>query len=174
MLADQKTGLGEEIAGLRGVARRLLAMQAEAAGQRELEDLLAAYGRAASQIGVLLRHEKQLARRSAGDGWAQDLLALVGQHAGQDRLSQEMPLDSQRLLEEIASLRLVLRRLFAMAQESQTVAGILRLADLCGNACIRLARLLQLEGGQPGELEQELQQSIQEALKEVAEELKLS
>jgi hypothetical protein len=39
MLAEQKTGLGEEIAGLRGVARRLLAMQAEAAGQGELEDL---------------------------------------------------------------------------------------------------------------------------------------
>jgi hypothetical protein len=98
----------------------------------------------------------------------------VGQDAGQSRLTREMQPDSQRLLEEIASLRLVLRRLFAMAQESQTVAGILRLADQCGKTCTRLARLLQLEGGQPGELGQELQQSIQEALKEVAEEMGLS
>jgi integrase len=175
MLADQKTGLGEEIAGLRLVARRLRAMQAETASQRELEDLLGAYGRAASQIGTLVRHEKQLARRAKNPGWAQELLALVGQDAGQGRSNPEMQLDSQRLLEEIASLRLVLRRLFAMAQDnSQTVAGVLRLADLCGNACIRLARLLLLEGGQPGELEQELQQGISQALKEVAKELKLS
>jgi hypothetical protein len=142
---------------------------------------------AAARTGELVRYEKELARRSKTDGWVEELEAMVkrvAQENGQGREAQarreEAGDDRQgstaagRLVEEIAALRVVLRRGFGMAMASAETKAILRLVELYGRGCMRLARLLKLEGGQASEKEMQLKEGIQAALKEVAKDLGLS
>jgi integrase len=186
VLAEGVRGLGDEIAGLRWLARLLLELQATAVDHDELEALIEAYGRLASQIGELVKTEKQLARRSTDDDWVGDLLAVMASIAQENgealdvdairedaRRGPQLDIAARQLAEEIASLRLVLRRLFSMAQASQDIAKILRLADLAGKTCTRLARLLKVEVAQAGEAQAEQKQIISQALQEVAKELDL-
>jgi site-specific recombinase XerD len=180
MLAEGKRGLGEEIAGLRWLGRRLLAMQAESTDARELEELMGAYGLAAVRTGELVRYEKELARRSKSDGWVEEFEATLKRMAEKMEDGGRETEDGEResgaagrLVEEIAALRVVLRRSFGMAMASEETKAILRLVELYGRGCMRLARLLKLEGGQASEREMQLKEDVQAALKEAAKELGL-
>jgi hypothetical protein len=185
MMAEGKRGLGEEIEGLRWLERRLLRMQAECSDGRELEELMGAYGRAAARTGELVRYEKELAKRSKTDGWVEEFEAMVkrvaeetedegGKTEDRGRRTEEEEEErgaAGRLAEEIAALRVVLRRSFGMAMASEETKAMLRLVELYGRGCMRLARLLKLEGGAASEKEEELKRDIEEALKEAAKEM---
>jgi hypothetical protein len=77
----------------------------------------------------------------------------------------------RRLVEEIASLRCVLRRTLALAQEAGDGRTAVSLAEIYGQGCTRLARLLRAEGDGAGKLEAYLNKVVEEALTEVREEL---
>jgi site-specific recombinase XerD len=188
MLAEGKRGLEDEIDGMRWLGRRLLAMPADCNDPRELEDLMGAYGLAAARTGELLRYEKELGKRSKLDGWVEEIEAAAERMAAErggemgegERKAEEGEEETGdggwavgRLVEEIAALRVVLRRSFGMAMASQETKAILRLVELYGRGCMRLARLLKLEGGQASEREEQLREGIQVALKEVAKDLGL-
>ena len=80
---------------------------------------------------------------------------------------------ARRLVEEIASIRCVLRRLFRLAMEAQETREHFRMVEIYGSACVRLVRLLKIEKGNTGQLEAFLRESIDQAIREVGEDLSL-
>jgi hypothetical protein len=85
----------------------------------------------------------------------------------------EVQADSKRLTEEIASSRLVLRRLFGLAMETEEPKALVRYADKYGQGCIRLSQLLKAEQGEQGRAAQVLRETIDEAILEVNKEFGL-
>jgi hypothetical protein len=80
---------------------------------------------------------------------------------------------ARRLVEEIASMRCVLRNLFRLANEAQEAREYIPLVEIYGSACVRLVRLLKIEKGNTGQLEAFLRESIDQAIREVGEDLSL-
>jgi integrase len=186
ILAEGQRGLGDEIAGLRLLARLLLELQEAAVNPDQLETLIAAYGRLAAQIGELVKTEKKLARRPVDDHWEEQILAIGARMAQEDGevpdadavpedagLDPRLDLFAKEFVEEIAALRLGLRRLFALVRTSGDITKVLRLAELAGLTAIRLARLLKAEVTQAEESQAEQKRIIFAALKEVARDLDL-
>ena len=85
----------------------------------------------------------------------------------------EMHAASIQLTEEIASTRLVLRRLFALAMETEEVKELVRYTDKYGQSCIRLMRLLKAEKGMQGRAAELLRELIAETISELNKELGL-
>lgn len=186
ILAEGCRGLGDEIAGLRLLARLLLELQGAAVDPDQLETLIAAYGSLASQIGELVRTEKKLSQCPVDDHWEAQILAIGARMAQEDGevleagavpdgadLGPQLDLFANELVEEIAALRLSLRRLFDLVQTSRDIAKILRLAELAGLTATRLARLLKAEVARAGEAQAEQIRIISTALEQVARDLDL-
>ncbi len=76
--------------------------------------------------------------------------------------------------ESIAAMRLVLRRDFALAEETEDVQEYLHLMDTYGKMCMRLVRVLKSEGTEQDRLKEYMRAEILKAIEEVAEELGLS
>lgn len=74
------------------------------------------------------------------------------------------------LVEEIASVRVALRRAFNLAMASQEVGDLVRLTDIYGHGCFRLVKLLKADKGDQGKLEAYLRGGIDQALDEVTKE----
>ena len=91
--------------------------------------------------------------------------------AAQDAL--EMQAGSTRLTEEIAGTRLVLRRLYDQAMETQDVKVLVRYTNLYSISCTRLARLLRVEKGIQSRLADILKEIIDEVILEINEEFGL-
>ena len=80
---------------------------------------------------------------------------------------------SRRLTEEIASVRLVLRRAFSLAMEAHTVREQVRYTEIYGSGCVRLVNLLKAEGAAQGQLLNFLGKEIDAVIQEVNEEFGL-
>lgn len=78
---------------------------------------------------------------------------------------------SRRLVEEIATARLVIRRSFCMAMDTQNVKRYVRLAEICGKTCMRLTRLLKIKSNENSRLGEYLDDVIMRAITDAAEEL---
>ena len=85
----------------------------------------------------------------------------------------EVQAASKRLMEEIASTRLVLRRLFGLAMETEQPKTLVGYADKYGQGCIRLSQLLKAEQGEQGHAAQVLREMIDEVIVEVNKEFGL-
>jgi hypothetical protein len=82
-------------------------------------------------------------------------------------LLQFMFSESAALVHQGASLRLVLRRAFALASEAHTVREQVRYTDIYGQGCVRLVRLLKAERAAQGRLADYLREEIDQAILEV-------
>ncbi len=159
-------GIDEEIRGLRQLERRLVARQAEPCTTSELLQLVNAHTQAAARIGQLIAAEQQLLapeKKWASQEmqsmyeWAEDLLDLADFMAVLDGnqpfgdsvraelrgASQDLEDGARSVAEEQAGVRYSLRNVLAVAMVTDTVADLVRMADIYGAACVRLVRLLQ-------------------------------
>ena len=85
----------------------------------------------------------------------------------------EMQAASNQLTEEIASTRLVLRRLYALAIETEDVKELVRYTEKHGQSCTRLMRLLKAEKGMQGRAAEMLRELIDETILELNKEFGL-
>jgi hypothetical protein len=187
ILAEGRRGLDEEFEGLRMLARGLLNRQAEAASRTEETDLMAAYTRAAHWLGELRKAEELLQRPEQEDEWVEQTLEALsnaferlGEEVGVERLraealgeDPEMGGARRQLSEEIASTRLVLRRTIRLASETQDAREQVRLTDLYGSGCMRLAKLLKAGRGETGRIKAYLDRTRREAIRDAMKELGL-
>jgi hypothetical protein len=189
VLAEDIHGLAEEIAGLRGLARGLLALHA-AAGAGHALQLGDAYTRLAARLAHLLETEKGMGKARHEAEWVARVEALLEWNhresglpgagktdSGEDKLHLEplpQELDSRQLTEEIAATRCILRRTLALAsaaQGAQEPKEYIHLVEVYSKGCNRLVRLLQAQGDEGEHQAALLQAAIDQALQEVIEEL---
>lgn len=196
LLAEDVQGMQDEFIGLRSLARMLIAAQTEAHTNDEVARLADAYTQAAVRIGQISKAERERGEHSEEDQWVDEFLTMLDNVAALDDKevlddaaaddSRELPSEefwrtfaegdpemgaaSNRLTEEIAALRLVLRRLYHLATETQDTKALVRYTDLYGRGCMRLARLLKAEKGAQGRAADMLTEMIDEAILEVNKE----
>ncbi len=165
-------GMEDEIACLRKLMRGLLACQGEDA------HLVDVYSQAAHRLGQLVSSPDSLPPDKE-DTWAEGLLSKldeIEQNAGRPPVSQQMrqnalgmtsdqPEAAGIMLEEIATLRLLLGNVYQRAQQGVEMGEYLHLADLYGRGCMRLARLLKMtDGEENGRLARYLNAGIDQAI----------
>jgi site-specific recombinase XerD len=189
VLAEDLQGMEEEFSGLRTLAQKLFAAQSEAESSSEVARLGEAYTLAAARLGEISKAERQRAEPSEEGAWVQEVLTMLDNVATSEDLvgddgelpseefwrelaegDPEMQAASKRLTEEIAALRLVLRRLFDLAMETGETKALVRNADLYGRGCTRLARLLKVDKGAQGRAADKLREMFDQAILEVNEE----
>lgn len=197
VLAENIQGVGEEVAGLRSLARGLLALQEKVRSRKEAARLMDAYTMAAARLGTMIQLEERLGKNRAADEWAYQVLAMVDGLAaemGKEPVSPavlaamrggagDLETASRRLVEESAATRCVLRNTVRLADECLERAGeagegpdleevgeYVHLTEIYGNGCNRLMRLLRAEGAGGSSLADMVRKEIDEAIREVMEE----
>jgi hypothetical protein len=85
----------------------------------------------------------------------------------------ELQASSRRLTEEIATIRVVLRRLYDLAIDTQEVNELVGYANKYGQGCLRLLNLLKGEQGKSSRAAQRLMELRDEAIAEVCAEFGL-
>jgi hypothetical protein len=185
VLAENIQGLEAEIVGMRTLARGLLDRQEQAGSSAEAAQLGDAYIKAASQFAKLIQAENQLTRGGEANTWADEVLAAmdhmaielgmapVGEAARAEALGgkPELAASDRRLVEEIAAMRHVLRNTFALAWQAQETREYIHLTEIYNSGCVRLVRLLRLEGADQDRLTAYLREQIDQALDQVTREL---
>jgi len=124
-------------------------------------------------------------KKESKDPWVEDCLKMVDEMEEREGrpplspqvrkealgLSDEQMEAAGMLTEEVATLRMLLRNVYQRAQQDIETREYLRLVDLYGHGCYRLARMLRLGGGDDqGRLERYLRAAIDEAIREVNQE----
>jgi hypothetical protein len=187
VLAEDIQGIEEEIAGLRSLARGLVARLKEARRSKEVAQIADTQTRAASRVAEMIDAEKKLAGDGEAGAWAEELLAALDKFAikrGGKPVSEELRAEalgdepeltifSRCLAEEIATARYMLRNVLELARETQEVAVYMRLVEIYGNGCVRLVRMLKKGGSDHGRLERYLRMGSDEAIRLVNQEWEL-
>ena len=182
LLAEDIQGIEEEIVGLRSLVRRLLERQGQAENSREAARLGDAYTRTAYRLAGMIKAEQELAKRGKSGEWAEAVLQKMDRHEveeGRQPVSagvrvqalgfeEDLSASSRRLAEEVAAVRLVLRNTFRLALEAEDGQEFLRLAEIYGQGCMRLFKLLKMEDVDSGKLERFLKELIDGAIEENA------
>jgi hypothetical protein len=177
VLAEDIQGIESEIAGLRRLARGLVAKLTEARNNKEMAQLADTHSLAASRLGELIETEKQLAKDGTGDTWADDVLAVVDKFAirqgkrpvGEEvraaalGVEPELAMAARCLVEEIATVRYMLRNVLGLALQTQEVPVYIRLVEIYGSGCARLVRMLKKEESNHSRLKKYILEAIDEA-----------
>ena len=135
----------------------------------------------------MIKAEKKLQQPSEDDAWAEDILNMLDDAAvffGEEPVSEEMRQEalgsdpemeagSRRLMEEIASTRVTLRRAYPQALETEDIRELVRLTDIYGSSCIRLMRMLKDEKAAQGKLADYLRGELDAAILKVNKEFGL-
>jgi integrase len=187
VLAENIRGLGDEIEGLRVLGRELLDMQERTAGSLEVALLSEAYTQVAARLGEMIQAEGHLEKRTEGDRWNEDFLDLLvrlykyhGIETDKETVRESVLArcsktgsGARRVTEEVAGVRLMLRRVFCLAMETEDVRERVKLAGIYGSGCHRLVRLLKGRGNDQEVLYAYLNQLLDDAIGELTIELEL-
>ena len=179
VMAEEIQGMKEEKACLRELMRGLLGRDGE-----EMR-LTEAYSQAAQRMGALVAAEETV-ETAQENPWVEEQLRRLDEIAmrqGRPPVSRQirekvlgMPAEGVELpgtvTEEIATIRLLLRTAYRRAMQGIGTREYLRVVDLYGLGCVRLAKLLRI-GGRNGNdrLERYLQEAIDEAIRRVNAEI---
>ena len=188
VLAENLQGMEEEIVGMRILARGLLERQGQARNDQEAAQLWQAYTLAAYRLGEIIKVERELAESEEASQWEDDLLAMLDRMAietGREPVSNgvrkeglrgepELAAASRRLVEEIASMRYVLRNVFRLAIEAEEMRKHICLVEIHSNGCERLVKLLRMDRADTDRLGAYLREGIDQAIKEATQDLGLS
>ena len=129
----------------------------------------------------MLKAEKELAERGKPGDWAEELLEAMDRWAikeGMEPVSEQVRADAlgsepgleaaaRQPVEEIATLRLVLRKAFGRALEVEETREYIRVVELYSSGSLRLARLLKIARVDSSKLEALLREEINAAIREV-------
>ena len=194
VLAENIQGIEEQIVGLRILARGLLERQGRARNNQEAAQLGEAYTLAAYRLGELIKAEAELAEGGKSSEWADEFLERLDRAAierGREAVAEKMRAEAaglgapmmaapglaaaaRGLVEEIASIRYVLRNMFRLAIEAQEAREQIRLGEMYSSGCIRLVHLLRRERADGDQLERYLRDGIDEAIRKVTREWRSS
>jgi hypothetical protein len=175
VLKENIHGMEAEIGCLRKLMRGLLEREEDEARLAE------AYSKSAHRLGELVASD-EIVRKGTKNSWAQEMLDMLDRAA----INDGDPPVSPRVLEEvfgitsdgmeikgvvageIATCRLLLRNVYRRAMQGVGADEYVRLVDLYGMGCVRLARLLKI-GGCDGDdrLDRYLQNGIAEAIRQL-------
>ena len=86
----------------------------------------------------------------------------------------ELAAASRHLVEEIASMRYVLRNVFRLAIEAEETREYIRLVEIHSFSCVRLVKLLRMDRADTDRLGAYLMEGIDQAIREATQELGLS
>jgi site-specific recombinase XerC len=178
IMAENIQGMDQEIACLRQLMKGLL--------EREGDDLhqVEAYSQAARRLGELLPANEEKGREKQ-DTWAEEFLSKLDElsiRQGQPIVSPQIRQNALRfspglmgatgrIVEEAATLRLMLRNVYRHALLQVGRREYVHLVDLYGLGCVRLSRLLKIGGGdEKGRLDNYLHAMIDEAIRELTRE----
>jgi hypothetical protein len=184
VIAEDIQGIEGEIAGLRRLARGLVARQKAARSGKEIAQLADTHTRAASRVAEMIAAEEQMVKEGEEDTWAENMLEMLDKMAisnGEEPPSEdiraaalesepELGITARRLVEEIATTRYMLRNVLAAALETGALAGYLRMVEIYGGGCVRLVRMLKREERDHGQLRRYLEEGINQAINEVLKE----
>ncbi len=183
VLDEDLQGIQAELSGLRLLGRGLLALQAQPCTGKELAQLAQAYTLTAARLAMMIQSEKRLAPGDQDGGWADRFLAMLDSieaARGEPPVSPAIRAEalgsnpgleagSRRLDEEVAAIRLVLRRALALVCEAEQhgqIGEYIHLVDIYSTGCNRLMRLLAADQTGRGRLEAYLREMIDIVLKE--------
>ena len=196
MLSEDIRGIDDEFAGLREIGRGLFRMQAQSCSSQEMARLADAYTQAAARLAGLIEAVRQPGKDDQLRLRAEELLARFDELAaqqGEPPVSAAVWADIKArgssfsrgegrwvggdgLAEEVAAARCVLRRTLALAWEAEEKGQLqhyIRLADIYGMGCCRLAKLLRMGNVGQHPLVAYLDEAIYDAFKIVSKELGL-
>jgi len=187
VMAEGIVGIDAEIIGLRSLSRVLLKRQKEAGTSGELALFSNAYTLAADRLREMIKAEKQLQQPSEDEAWAEAFLSMLdnaamdwGEESFAEQVRQEalgsdpdLEAGSRRLIEEIASTRVTLRRAYSQALETEDVREQVRLTEIYGSSCTRLVRMLKAESAAQGKLADFLRAELDAAILDVNKEFGL-
>lgn len=149
MLAENVKGIDQELAGLRLLGRGLMERLGQAASSSEAARLGRAYAQLTSRMTDLVSQEQAI-KEVSGTSQIERTLAYWSHCWSKDNESllhvdpqDGSELSTRSLVEETASLRVVLRRTLQLALQAQDNQEYARLVDLFGYGCMRLVRLLK-------------------------------
>jgi hypothetical protein len=178
VMAEGSKGLEEEIAGLRTLINHMLGWVEEAAPGRQQADLGVAVSEAAARLAEMMSVEKQLGERRRSREEDEDLERLLRLAEAEEGESGERGKRLQRwrrvvmgLREEIAGVRLVMRRALGKALEMEELKERVHMVELSGQVGIRLPRLLKAEEILAPDLWAEFQDAADEAIRELSRDL---
>ena len=181
MLAEDVQGTAEEIAGLREVGRALFHRQSEARSRPLIARLADAYTLAAVRLAVMIGAVKKPARGETRKAVVMELLERFDLTPEQVLSEAALPGSEGQagpagVKEEIAATRCVLRRALAVvraAAQGDQPDDLIHFADIYGEGCNRLLRLLRTEGQGEDLLVAAVEALIKVAYKEVYAEFHL-
>jgi len=185
VLKENIQGIEEEIVGMRILARGLFERQEQARNDQEAVRLVEAYTLAAHRLGEVIKAEKELMQSGKTSEWGEEILAMIDEiaiEAGWEPVSDQvrkealggeagLEVGARKLVEEIAAMRYVLRKVYRRAIEAEETGEYIRLVGIHSNSCERLVKLLRMEKAGTDRLETYLKEGIQQAIKEVTQEL---
>jgi integrase len=193
ILEENIEGIDEEFIGLRRLERGLVERMEQATKGQELVMLGEAQSMTAWRVGEMIKVEKLMGEIEESSRWVSAWLELVerfnisegkGKFTEEERASYlaslmgvdagEMPEGVRHVAEEVAGLRYVLRKMLKLALETEEVQEHVRLVELYGRGCLRLVKLLRMEGSGFELVRQKISMAIDQALREKMEEWNLS
>ncbi len=175
ILAEDIHGLDEEIACLQQLIQGLLEHEGDQAS------VMDAYSQAALRLDTLTS-ASQPAEKNEQDLWAEEFLRVMDEFQvsrGEPPTSQEtrrkalesspgMQGAKSRLIEQIGTIRLMLRNVYRRAMQGVEPREYLRLVDLYGRGCMRLSRLIKVSGSaESGRLGRYIRNQIDEAIRQI-------
>ncbi|MBE0411524.1 MAG: phage integrase N-terminal SAM-like domain-containing protein [Anaerolineales bacterium] len=187
MLGLDVRGLDFEIEAMRCLERRLVVELAEKHPRKELIDLMDMSTRAAVWMARLIDSEKKLKAEGKGDeAFVEQFLDAMRQMAEKggipfdrerifaDALESDpgLAVSNRRLVEEIATTRLIMRRSLKLAMETADLSELVRWTGVYGETSARLCRLLKAQGNEVGRVAEHLWEVAQRAIKETVDELR--
>jgi site-specific recombinase XerC len=187
VLKENIQGMGEEIVGLRILARGMLERAEQARSDPEAAQLGDAYSLAALRLGEIIKGEKDLAEKGETSQRAEEFLEAmdrlaiknggepVSEKARAEALGGEPELEAaaRRLVEEVAGMRYCLRRAFRAAIEAADTRDYIHYGEIYSSNSVRLMKMLRMEGADGSRLDEYITEAIQQAIKGVMEEMGL-
>ena len=181
VMLENISGMEGEIVCLRKLMRGILECD-----QGE-DRLVQTYSQATQRLKELLKASKPV-KKHKKEQWAEGILTMLDAMAienGHEPVSDSIRAEALGLAtdegggggmitEEIAVSRLMLRNVYRRAMEVAGGGEYLRLVDLYGLGCVRLAKLLVMETDDGGRLVKYLEEEVDRAIREVREEMGLS
>jgi site-specific recombinase XerC len=180
VIAEDIHGIQQEADCLRSLMRGLLEREGDDAG------LVEVYSQAAHRLGKLVSMDSSASQQKKGS-WAEQVLSVldklqalngrppISQRIREDALGtpSDLTAASGRVAVEVATLRLMLRNLYDHAMLKISTREYIHLVDIYGLGCMRLSKLLKIEGGDgEGRLERYLRAGIDQAIRQVNQELR--
>lgn len=186
VMAENISGLDLEIGGMRMLERRLVDGLSQTTDKKEMADLMDMATRAGVWLGTMAETERAIQEQGEIDkefvGWSFKVFQVECERMGEKfdpdeaqaqalQFNPEYEVENRRLMEEIATARLVVRRSLKLGLETKVIKELVQYTRVFGYTCLRLTRLLEMQGNECSLLAAFLRSEFDRARAELLEEM---